>query len=88
MTKVPRAQSLNQISEAPSICLEKNDFYLTNTCNSEITSEVINASNVKNFYATCDITRSSSTMAKCSELLDNNFSSIKTGELNWQNYLN
>ena len=88
VTKVPRAQSLNQISEAPSICLEKNDFYLTNTCNSEITSEVINASNVKNFYATCDITRSSSTMAKCSELLDNNFSSIKTGELNWQNYLN
>ena len=53
----------------------------------ELSSDLIEASNVENFYATCDITRSSATMAKCSELLTNDFTSVDTVELNWQNYL-
>ena len=85
--EVPTAQSLNKISGKSSIRLDTNNLYMEDSVNQELSSDLIEASNVENFYATCDITRSSATMAKCSELLTNDFTSVDTVELNWQNYL-
>ena len=39
-------------------------------------SDNIKASHVENFYVTCNITKSSSTMAKCTELLNNEFFAV------------
>jgi NADH dehydrogenase (ubiquinone) Fe-S protein 1 len=88
VNKVPSAQLLNRISGSPSIRLGKEDLYFRNVNNSVISSDIIHPTNVNNFYVTCNITKSSSTMAKCTELLSSEHSSIFTGELHWKNYLN
>ena len=89
VNKVPSAQSLNRVSGLPSIRLDDKDLYFTGRSlnNSEIYSDIIDPTNVNNFYVTCNITKSSSTMAKCTELLNNEYVSVSTGELNWKNYL-
>ena len=86
--KVPSAQSLNRVSVLPSIRLGVNDLYFNSLSLAHSKTDIINPTNVDNFYVTCNITKSSSTMAKCTELLNSDYSSIFTGELNWKNHLN
>ena len=66
-------QSLNRVSGSPSIYLDVNDLHVNNAKSGVLLSDNIKASHVENFYVTCNITKSSSTMAKCSELLNDNF---------------
>jgi NADH dehydrogenase (ubiquinone) Fe-S protein 1 len=86
--KVPSAQSLNRVSVLPSIRLGVNDLYFNSLSLAHSKTDIINPTNVDNFYVTCNITKSSSTMAKCTELLNSDDSSIFPGELNWKNNLN
>ena len=89
MSKVPAVQSLNKVTVYPSIRLDVKDLYFNESDGSEIvSSDLIKSTNVENFYITCNITKSSSTMAKCTELLNNHNTTVRTSHLDWVNYLN
>ena len=75
-SKVPASQSLNRVSSTPSIYLDVESLHVNGLKNGVLTSDNIKASYVGNFYVTCNITKSSSTMAKCSELLNDNFFTV------------
>jgi len=85
--EVPSAQALNRVISSPSIRLDTEDLSLDGSSYVEVSSNNIKPTNVDNFYITCDITKSSSTMAKCTELLSNEYGSLSGGQLNWENYL-
>ena len=75
-SKVPASQSLNKVLGSPSIYLDAESLHVNSSKNVTLTEDNINASHVENFYVTCNITKSSSTMAKCSELLTDSFFTV------------
>jgi len=75
-SKVPASQSLNKVLGSPSIYLDAESLHVNSLKNVTLTEDNINASHVENFYVTCNITKSSSTMAKCSELLTDSFFTV------------
>ena len=75
-SKVPASQSLNKVMGSPSIYLDAESLHLDSPKTGLLVSDNVKASHVDNFYVTCNITKSSSTMAKCSELLNDNFFAV------------
>ena len=61
---------------SPSIYLDAESLHLNSPKTGLLVSDNVKASHVDNFYVTCNITKSSSTMAKCSELLNDNFFAV------------
>jgi len=85
--KVPSIQMLNTVTASPSIRLSAESLSFKGDTTIEVLSDSIAPTNINNFYVTCDITKSSATMAKCSELLSNGHSSVSLGEIRCENYL-
>ena len=71
---IPAIKNLNKISYSSSVYLETQDMFRNIHVNDFKASldNLISPTEVSNFYATCPITKSSATMAKCSELLLDN----------------